>query len=278
MNDVGHRGLRWVVTVAVALTTVVFVFPLYWMAVLATRSTAEVFDFPPPLLPGSALVDNIAKLQESLDIVRALGNTVYVAVTHTLLVLLVSSLAGYGFSRFREAPGHRWLYGFVMLTIFVPPAAGLIPWFVEMKTLGWINTYWPLILTGAATGFGVFWMRQVIDAAVPVELYDAARIDGAGDLWIYWRVVLPIIRPGLAALAVWSFMMSWNSFLMPLIILNDSEKFTLPLALTQLNTAAGGSDVATVMLGTTIGVLPVFVAFVLATKQFIAGLTAGTVR
>jgi ABC-type glycerol-3-phosphate transport system permease component len=121
-------------------------------------------------------------------------------------------------------------------------------------------------------------MRQVIDSTVPVELYDAARIDGAGDLWIYWRVVLPIIRPGLAALAVWSFMMSWNSFLMPLIILNDSEKFTLPLALTQLNSAAGGSDVATVMLGTTIGVLPVFIAFVLATKQFIAGLTAGTVK
>jgi ABC-type glycerol-3-phosphate transport system permease component len=278
VNDVGHKTPRVVITVAVGLTTLLFVFPLYWMGVLATRRTAEVFQFPPPLLPGTALVDNFARLQDSLDIMRALGNTAYVSVAHTVLVLLVSSLAGYGFSRFREAPGHRVLYGAVLLTLFIPPAAGLIPWFVEMKEFGWINTYWPLILTGAATGFGVFWMRQVVDSTVPADLYDAARIDGAGDLWIYWRVVLPIIRPGLAALAVWSFMMSWNSFLMPLIILNDSEKFTLPLALTQLNTAAGGADVAAVMLGTTIGVLPVFVAFAFATKQFIAGLTAGTVK
>jgi ABC-type glycerol-3-phosphate transport system permease component len=278
LNDVGHRTPRILITVVVCVTTLLFVFPLYWMAVLATRPTAEVFRFPPPLLPGSALLDNFGRLQRSLDVFQALGNSAYVAVAHTLAVLLVSSLAGYGFARFREAPGHRPLYAMVLLTLFIPPAAGLIPWFVEMKELGWIDTYWPLILTGAATGFGVFWMRQVVDATVPPDLYDAARMDGAGDLWIYWRVVLPLIRPGLAALAVWSFMMSWNSFMLPLIILNDGEKFTLPLALTQLNTAAGGSDVSAVMLGTTIGVLPVFVAFALASKQFIAGLTAGTVK
>ncbi|HEY8457216.1 MAG TPA: carbohydrate ABC transporter permease [Actinopolymorphaceae bacterium] len=278
MSDVGHRIPRIVITIAVAITTLVFVFPLYWMAVLATRSTAEVFDFPPPLLPGTALVDNFARLQDSLNIFRALGNTAYVSLAHTLLVLLVSSLAGYGFSRFREAPGHRVLYGSVLLTLFIPPAAGLIPWFVEMKEFGWVNTYWPLILTGAATGFGVFWMRQVVDASIPTELYDAARIDGAGDMWIYWRVVLPLIRPGLAALGIWSFMLSWNNFLMPLIILNETEKFTLPLALTQLNTATGGNDASAVMLGTTIGVLPIFVAFAFATRQFIAGLTAGAAR
>ncbi len=278
MNDVGHRTPRVVITVAVSLTTLLFVFPLYWMGVLATRATAEVFRFPPPLLPGTALFDNFAHLQQALDIGRALGNTAFVAVAHTVLVLLISSFAGYGFARFREAPGHRALYAAVLLTLFIPPAAGLIPWFVEMKWLGWVDTYWPLVLTGAATGFGVFWMRQVIESTIPPDLYDAARMDGAGDLWIYWRVVLPLIRPGLAALAVWSFMMSWNSFLVPLIILNDSEKFTLPLALTQLNTAAGGSDVSAVMLGTTIGVLPVFVAFAFATKHFIAGLTAGTVK
>lgn len=278
MSDVGRKAPRVAITVGVSLTTLLFVFPLYWMAVLATRSTAEVFSFPPPLVPGSALFDNLARLQDALNIVRALGNTALVSVSHTLVVLLISSLAGYGFSRFREAPGHRPLYASVLLTLFIPPAAGLIPWFVEMKWLGWVDTYWPLILTGAATGFGVFWMRQVIDSTIPPDLYDAARLDGAGDLWIYWRVVLPLIRPGLAALGVWSFMMSWNSFMAPLIILNDSQKFTLPLALTELNSAAGGSDVSAVMLGTTIGVLPVFVAFAFATKQFISGLTAGTVK
>ncbi|WP_298328810.1 carbohydrate ABC transporter permease [Haloactinopolyspora sp.] len=279
MNDVGRRLPRVVMTIAVALTTVVYVFPLYWMAVLATQSNSEVFKFPPPLVPGAFVADNFDRLQQALDIFRVVGNSVYVAVFNTVVVLLVSSLAGYGFSRFRNAPGHRFLYGSVLLTIFIPPAAGLIPWFVEMRWLGWIDTYWPLILTSAASGFAVFWMRQVIDATIPVDLYDAGRIDGAGDLWIYWRIVLPLIRPGLAALAVWTFMMNWSSFLMPLIILNDSDKFTLPLALNHLNSSVGGgSDVSAVMLGTTIGVLPVFIAFALATKHFVSGLTAGTVK
>lgn len=278
MDNVGHRTPRIAITAGVALTTVLFVFPLYWMAVLATRSNAEVFQFPPPLLPGNDLLDNFARLQDALNFGRVLWNTIYVAVLNTLAVLFVSSFAAYGFSRFRRAPAHRLLYAIVLLTIFIPPAAGLIPWFMEMRYLGWVNTYWPLILTTAGNGFGVFWMRQVIDATIPSDLYDAAHMDGAGDLWIYWRVVLPLIRPGLAALAVWTFMLSWNNFLMPLIILNESAKFTLPLALTQLNTATGGSDVSAVMLGTTLGVLPVFVAFALATRQFIAGLTAGAMK
>src|SRR5690606_15391866 len=199
MNDVGRRLPRVVMTIAVALTTVVYVFPLYWMAVLATQSNSEVFKFPPPLVPGAFVADNFDRLQQALDIFRVVGNSVYVAVLNTVVVLLVSSLAGYGFSRFRNAPGHRFLYGSVLLTIFIPPAAGLIPWFVEMRWLGWIDTYWPLILTSAASGFAVFWMRQVIDATIPLDLYDAGRLDGAGDLWSYGRIVLPLIRTGLAA-------------------------------------------------------------------------------
>lgn len=279
MNEVGHRLPKVVITIAVVFTTMLFVFPLYWMVALAMQSNAEIFNFPPSLLPSGELLENFARLSDQLNIFRALGNSLYVAVFNTAVVLLVSSLAGYGFSRFRDAPGQRTLYVVVLLSIFIPPAAGLIPWFVEMRWFGWIDSYWPLILTTAASGFAVFWMRQVIDSAVPVDLYDAARIDGAGDLWIYWRIVLPLIRPGLAALAVWTFMMNWSSFLMPLIILNDSDKFTLPLALTHLNSnVGGGSDVSAVMLATTIGVVPVFIAFAFATRHFISGLTTGTVK
>ncbi|MGH2558278.1 MAG: carbohydrate ABC transporter permease, partial [Thermomicrobiales bacterium] len=146
-----------------------------------------------------------------------------------------------------------------------------------IKELGWVNTFWPLIVPAAANAFGIFWMRQFVDEAIPVELYEAAKVDGASDWWIYARVVIPLIRPGLAALAVWTFLSTWNNFQLPLIVLNSPEKFTMPLALTNLNSLYR-SDTAAVMLGTTIGVLPVLIAFLLGTRHFIAGLTAGAVK
>jgi ABC-type glycerol-3-phosphate transport system permease component len=271
------RRARIVATSLVAAVAFLFVFPLYWMVVLSTHTNADVYRFPPPLLPGSALPATWDRLVEAIDLARALGNSLFVAVVHTALVLFLCSLAGYAFSRFRAAPGSGLLFNLMLITLFVPPTVGLIPWYILIKELGWVNTFWPLIVPAAANAFGIFWMRQFVDEAIPVELYEAARVDGASDWWIYARVVVPLIRPGLAALAVWTFLSTWNNFQLPLIVLNDPEKFTMPLALTSLN-ALYRSDTAAVMLGTTIGVLPVLIAFLLGTRHFIAGLTAGAVK
>ena len=273
---VGRRA-RIVATSLVAAVAFLVVFPLYWMVVLSTHTNATIYRFPPPLLPGSALQATWSRLVEAIDLARALGNSLFVAVVHTALVLFLCSLAGYAFSRFRAAPGNGLLFNLMLITLFVPPTVGLIPWYILIKELGWVNSFWPLIVPGAANAFGIFWMRQFVDEAIPVELYEAARVDGASDWWIYARIVVPLIRPGLAALAVWTFLATWNNFQIPLIVLNDPEKFTMPLALTSLNSLYR-SDTAAVMLGTTIGVLPVLIAFLLGTRHFIAGLTAGAVK
>ncbi|QGH36790.1 ABC transporter permease subunit [Gracilibacillus salitolerans] len=254
-----------------------FIFPLIWMFILSTNSKTDIYSFPPPLLPGAELLTNFENLLAQIPFFMNLWNSVYVATSNALLILFVCSFAAYGFARFTNAPGNRAIFLLVIASIMVPPLAGIIPWFMEMKWLGWIDTHWPLIIPTAAYPFGVFWMYQYIKQAVPDELYEACKIDGASDFRIYIQMVIPLIRPGLGALAILSFLNSWQNFQLPLIILNTTEKFTIPLALTNLTTQSG-TDVAGIMLGTSISVLPIFIAFILASRHFIEGLTSGSVK
>jgi ABC-type glycerol-3-phosphate transport system permease component len=278
MNILPSRRLtRATVTLGIALLAVLFLLPLYWMAVLATHTRSEVYQFPPPFFPGGSLVENFSRLTAAVNALQALWNSFFVATASTILVLFFSSLAGYGFARYQQAPGHRWLFNIMLATIMIPTAAGIIPWFVEMKIFHWLNTYWPLIIPSAASAFGIFWMRQYIEEAIPFELYEAARLDGCSGWRVYWRIVVPLIGPGLAALAALTFLTSWNNFFIPLLVLNDQNLFTLPLALTSLNEVYA-TDVPAVMLGTAIGVLPILLMFVFTTRQFITGLSNGAVK
>lgn len=272
-----NRTLRLCITICIALLALVFIFPFYWMIVIATHTQAEAYQFPPPALPGTALIDNFTRLINAFSLGRALANSFFVAGASTLLTLFFCSLAGYAFARFRQAPGYNWLFNGMLATIMIPPTVGLIPWFVEIKTFHWLNTYWPLIVPSMASAFGIFWMRQYIGQTIPGELYDATRVDGCSSWGTYVRVVLPLIVPGLAALGVLTFLAVWNNFLIPLIILNDKNLFTMPLALTSLY-GLYANDTPAVMLGTTISVLPIIVAFLLGTRYFLAGLTSGAVK
>lgn len=276
-QSTGNRAGTVAAILFAGLLAIFFLFPLYWMIILGTNSQADIYHFPPPLLPGTSLMQNFKRLIETIPFFLSMWNSLYVALFHTLLVLFFCSFAGYGFARFKDAPGNRWLFGFAIATIMIPGVAGLIPWFLLMKALGWLNTYWPLIIPGAASAFGIFWMHQYIREAIPYEIYESSKMDGASDWRTYWQIVLPLIRPGLAALGVLTFLGVWNNFQTPLIVLNDVEKFTVPLALTNLNTLYS-TDVPATMLGTTISVLPIFTAFLLGTKHFIAGLTSGSVK
>lgn len=273
----GNRVLRLFITIGVGLLALVFVFPLYWMVVLGTHTRTEVYQFPPPLLPGTALLDNFQRLIDTINLPLAMWNSFLVAISTTLLTLLICSLAGYGFARYTQAPGNRWLFNVMLGTIMIPPTIGLIPWFVEMKWFGWLNSYWPLIIPAAASAFGIFWLRQYIEQTIPHELYDASQVDGCSGWRAYWQLVIPLIVPGMAALAVLTFLTTWNSFLVPLIVLNDKNLFTMPLALTTLN-ALYSNDVPAVMLGTAISVLPIIIAFLMGTRYFIAGLTSGALK
>jgi ABC-type glycerol-3-phosphate transport system permease component len=251
-------------------------FPFYFMLVTSTHRTSEILRIPPPLWFGSALIQNYQELIEALPFWNALWNSFAIAAVHTLMVLFFCSLAGYGFAKFRF-PGREGLFAFLLATLMVPGVIGLIPSFVIMRQLGWIDTWYPLIIPGVANAFGIFWMRQYIDSAIPNDLMDAARIDGAHEFRIYWNIIVPVITPALAALAILTFMGKWNDFQWPLLILKEEAKYTLPVALSTLRSLRG-TEIGVQILGATGAILPILVVFLLASRQFIAGITAGAVK
>ncbi|MBS4197748.1 carbohydrate ABC transporter permease [Lederbergia citri] len=261
----------------VIVSMLLFTFPLLWMLILSTNSKSAVFNFPPPLLPGKELINNFIRLNEQIPFFLNLWNSAYIGILSALLILFVCSITAFGLAKFPNAPGNKILLYIIVGSIMIPPLAGIIPWFMEMKWFGWIDTHLPLIIPTAAYPFGIFWMYQFIKEAVPDELHESAKLDGASDFRVYWQIVLPLIRPGLGALAILSFLNSWQSFQIPLIVLNSSELFTIPLALTTLTTMYG-TDIPGIMLGTSISVLPLIIAFIFASNHFISGLTSGAVK
>jgi multiple sugar transport system permease protein/cellobiose transport system permease protein len=272
-----ERRIDFAITVALFLLSLLFVLPLYWTTVFATRSLQEVFSFPPPLWYGDNIVQNYHNIANVFPPFRPIINSLIVAVPKTIGLVLVSALAGYGLSRYGRAPGHKFLLAMTFATLFFPPTLALIPFFLQMSAFGWLNTFWPLIIPAMASGFGVVWMYTYIGSTIPKELYEAAEMDGAKGLSTFFFVVLPIIRPGLAALAVWTLISTWNDFQLPLVVLAEGSRFTVPLALTMLSTTHY-SDMPAVMLATLMGLVPVFVLFALLSRQFIAGLTSGAVK
>lgn len=272
-----ERRFNLLVTILLFLLSLAFILPLYWTAVFATRTLSEVFQFPPPLWFGNSLVDNYHRIEAVFPPFRPIINSLIVAVPKTIGLVLVSALAGYGFARYVRAPGRGMLLAATFATLFFPPSLALIPFFLQMGWIGWLNTFWPLIVPAVASGFGVIWMYTYIGSSVPRELYEAAEMDGAKGFATFFLVVVPIIRPGLAALAVWTLIGTWNDFQLPLVVLGDGTKFTVPLALTTLSTTHY-SDTPAVMLSTLMGLVPVFILFALLSRQFIAGLTSGAVK
>ena len=251
-------------------------FPFYYTLVTSTHRTSSILSIPPPIWFGGDLVQNYNELLDALPFWNALFNSFAISAIHTALVLFFCSLAGYGFAKF-QFPGRGPLFAFLLATLMVPGSIGIIPLFIVMRNLGWIDTWNPLIIHGIANAFGIFWMRQYIDSAVPADMMDAARIDGAHEFRIYWNIIVPIIVPALAALAILTFMGKWNEFQFPLLILKDEAKYTLPVALSTLKSLRG-TELGVQILGATGAILPILTVFVLASRQFMSGLTAGAVK
>ncbi|MFP5114692.1 carbohydrate ABC transporter permease [Bacillaceae bacterium C204] len=277
LDGPANRLSRIIVNIFVALLSIFFIIPLIWMVILSTNSREDVYKFPPPITFGDSLLDNFQRLVEGIPFFQNLWNSIFVSGFQTLLVLFISSFAAYGFCKYTNAPGRKILFGIMVGSIMIPPMAGLIPWFMIMKSFGWIDTHWPLIIPPAANAFGVFWMYQYIRGAIPTDTYEAAKIDGASDLRTYWSIVVPLIRPGLAALGILTFLNSWQNFQTPLLVLTDESKLTLPIALTNLRSLYS-TDIPAVMLGTSLSILPILIAFIFMAKHFIAGLTNGSVK
>lgn len=258
-----------------AVGAVVSLVPFYWMAVAATHDTSDLFKSPPPFLPGGQLLDNLSRLADEHGFVRVMGNSLGIAVVYTVLSGLISAMCGYGLAKYRFR-GRGILLGVILATMMIPMQVLLVPLFQMMANLGWTDTYQAVILPFLANAFGIFLMRQAF-LSFPDELIESARMDGAGDVRIFYRIVLPGVRPQLGALVIFTFMSQWNSFIWPLLMLNSEDKYTVPVA---LNTMIGLSkvDYSGLMLGSFIATLPIMLVFLVFQRQFIAGLLGGAVK
>lgn len=251
-------------------------FPFYWMFVLATHAQSDIFSAPPPVWFGDYLMRNYDALLARVPFIRNIWNSVYIALMATVTTLFFASLAGFGFAMY-DFRFKKQLFAFVVASLMIPPLLGIIPYYLIIQALGWLDTPRAVWFPGMAGAFGIFLMRQYIASAVPKDLMDAARIDGASEFRIYWNIVLPIVKPGLATLGMLTFIGQWNNFLGPLIVLSSRENHTVPLALRTLQGLIQ-TDWGAVLFGTALAVVPLMIIFILASKQVIEGLTAGAVK
>lgn len=254
-------------------------FPFYWMFILGTQSTQQIFSWPPNFGPGDSLVHNYQNMLTIIPFWRNFFNSAFVATTHTILALLFCSMGGFAFAM-HSFPGRNKLFGLLLATMMIPWMAGIVPWFILIsKWLHWINRYEALIIPGAASAFGIFWMRQYVQESIPAELLDAARIDGCPEFTIFFRVVAPLLAPAYAALGIMLFVGSWNSFMGPLLVMQQKVMYTLPVALALLRMdPQRGYDAGVLMFGTGLATLPMLIVFLSATRRFMAGLTIGAIK
>ncbi len=273
----GSAGpLTYLVLIVVAIGSL---FPLYWSFVVASHDNSAVSAYPPVLTPGGELWHNLGRLFNSgevnVNFWTALINSAIVAGVVTASVVFFSALAGFAFAKLRFR-ARRALLVTVIATMLVPVQLGVIPLYIEMIRFGWVNHLQAVIAPSLASAFGVFLMRQYISGAVPNELIDAARVDGCYTFGVFWHVVLPAVRPVAAVLGLLTFMMTWNDFFWPLVVLSPQN----PTVQVAVSTLSSGyvEDYALVLTGTFVSILPLLVVFLVLGRHIIGGIMKGAVK
>ncbi len=260
--------------VALSLGAVIMLAPLVWMVLASFKSLPEILTYPPTILPRTLKTDNYVTVVTQSNYPRYFLNSTIVAIVSMTSILITSSLAGYAFAKFRF-PGRNVLFVLVLATLMIPFQVRVIPLYVLASDLGLLNTYGGLVLPSLVDAFGIFLMRQFIQS-IPSDLMDAARADGASEPRIFLSIILPLVRPALSALAIFTLIVSWESFLWPLLVASSSDLYTLPLGLGQF---AGRflTRVDLQMAASTLTVLPLLIIFLVMQRRFIEGIaTTGT--
>ena len=270
-----RRVAMLLVNGTLAVLALLTAFPLLWMISASLMPAGEAMTLPARLLPSRPTLEHYQVLFERLNLGRTLANTLLVASMVTGVSLLCNSMAGYAFAKLRF-PGRSRLFALLLATLIVPPQVTVLPLFLEIRALGLVNSRGGILVAGIATVFGIFLVRQFAQG-IPDELIDAARLDGASEWKIYWSVVLPLLRPILVTLGVFTFLTSWNDFMWPLIVLTDESKYTLPVALANLS-GEHVQDTELMMAGAVVTVLPGLLLFLALQKQYIEGITMGSVK
>ncbi|HVV08416.1 carbohydrate ABC transporter permease [Amycolatopsis sp.] len=264
--------------------TVALLAPVVWAVLSSFKPAGEIIRDPLGFDPADFTLANFRGMFQDVPIGSGFLNTGVVLLAKGAITMFFAPLAAYAFAKYRFR-GQNLIFGTVLLTLMLPTIVLIIPLLLEMKELGWVNTYQALILPGSVDAFAIFWMRQVI-AAVPDELLDAARVDGCGEFGIFWRVVVPAIRPGLAGLGVLTIMNIYNDVVWPVVAASSSRMATLQVVLTTLaqNISGNrvGADYATItgelLAAATVALLPLLILFIVLQKHFINGILAGSVK
>jgi multiple sugar transport system permease protein len=260
---------------ALVIAAILVAFPLFWMVSASFMPRGEAAMYPPRLLPTAPTLEHYRELFTRLNLGRSLLNSTIVASLSTVVSLLFNSMAGYAFAKLRFAR-RETLFGVMLALLVLPAQVGMLPLFLMLKQMGLVNTYWGVVIPMMASIFGIFLIRQFM-LAIPNELLEAARVDGASEWTIYWRIVLPLSTPVLVTLAIFTFMASWNDFMWPLIVLTDDDRYTLPVSIANL-VGEHVQDLELMMASSVLTVLPVLLIFLFLQRYYVAGIMMGSVK
>ncbi|WP_186577099.1 carbohydrate ABC transporter permease [Aquibacillus kalidii] len=258
------------------LASLLSLFPFYWMFVMATRPSAAYNSIPPTITPGGMLVENFKKVLEQINFFQSMWNTVIVCATVTIVVLLISSLAGFAFAKFKF-PAKNALFVAILLTMVIPPQLGLIPQYYLISKAGLLDTLSGVMVLFFLNPLGIFLMRQYISESVPDELIEAAKLDGCSNFKIYRSIVLPIVLPAFATLGIIVFTAVWGEFLWQFTVLRDPEVYTIQVALASLNNTFK-VDFGMLLSGVFWATVPLVIIFLFFNKLFISSITDGAVK
>ncbi|PLS79803.1 MAG: carbohydrate ABC transporter permease [Chloroflexi bacterium] len=268
-----QRFLAWFVLSA---TTVIALFPMYWLFISALTPTKYTINTTPTLFPLNPGFDNFSRLFAlANNYWRWMVNSLFVALAVTLFHMIFDTLSGYAFAK-RRFPGRNLFFWLILSTLMIPDHVTLVPRYIVARELGLLNSLWAVILPGTANVFGIFLMRQYIQT-LPSELIDAGRIDGCTEFGLFWRIILPLCKPALAALAIFTFVRYWNDFLWPLIVLTSDSTFTLPVGVASLQ-GEFGTDYGVIFAGAALAALPMIVFFLVFQRYFLEGVRMGAVK
>lgn len=274
-----HRLRRWgwISLTNVLLLGAVFLtaLPFLYMVSSSLKPQYEIFTFPVQLFPKTLFTENYSKLFGETLFLRWFMNTLFVALSRCALSILLCLLAGFAFAKY-EFPLKKFLFIFILASLSLPFEIILVPLYKMMVGLGWLNTYWVLIVPFAASAFGIFLARQYC-LAIPTELMEAARIDGSSELGIFFRIAFPNLKPAIAVMGIIFFNGAWNDYLWPLIVLNDRLMYVINLALPSLR-GPYGDQYGLVLAGAVLATVPVILIFITMQRYFIEGLMAGAVK
>lgn len=266
---------RTIIYIVLTVGVLLVLIPFYWMVISSFKPSGEIFAYPPTMIPKELYLGHYKKLFQETYFLRNFFNSLFVASVYTIISTFICSLGGYALAKFRF-PGKNTLFFIILGSLMIPLPVTLIPLFFLISKFGWMNAYPSVIFPFVASPMGIFMMRQNM-LGVPNDLLDAARIDGCSEFAIYYKILLPVVKPALVTYIIIAFLQSWNDFLWPLIALKSEEMVTLPLF---ISSSRGQTriDYGRIMSSSTLATIPVIIVFALMAQKFIAGALAGSIK